>query len=325
MPFIIERNDISKMKVDVIVNSTSKNGIKRGGAEAAIIEAGGPKLHQARLNLENFEVSQAMITKGFNLQAKYVIHTVGPHYVNETSDYLYLRNTYNNVLHVARSAKCQSIAFPLISSGLFGYPKRIALQIAEEVITQFLLYNEMDIHLVVYDDESYLSSLALYNDVTQYIDDNLIYEANYNEAVNISKTAHYSPAMETANLQELENRLSCIDEGFSKTLIKLIENSRQKNSVIYTRANVDKKLFSKIKNNPDYHPSKNIAIAFAVALKLNLEETKDFIERVGYALSSAIVFDLIIEYCINKKIYNIHKINELLYDKDQPLLGSTMI
>jgi hypothetical protein len=122
----------------------------------------------------------------------------------------------------------------------------------------------------------------------------------------------------------LENRLSNIDEGFSKTLLQLIRASGEKNSIVYNRANVDKRLFSKIKNNENYQPSKNSAIAFAIALKLNLDETKDFLARAGYALSSSIVFDVIIEYCIKNGIYDIFTINELLYDKDQNLLGSTM-
>lgn len=323
MPFIIIRSDITNMNVDAIVNSTSKEGKNPGGAEGVIMQQAGSGLFDARLDIGDIEVSQAMLTKGFDLPAKYVIHTLGPWFENETDDYMLLKSTYSNVLQVAKSAKCESIAFPLISTGLFGYPKRFALKIAEEVITEFLEQNDMHIFLVVYDDESYMSSLELFNDVSSYLKENLIYEKDV-----IMKNAsmmHESIIRNMADIPTLDNRLYDIDEGFSKTLLKLIEDSREKNSTIYNRANVDKKLFSKIKNTEDYHPSKNIAIAFAIALKLNLEETSDFLERAGYALSNSIIFDVIIEYCIKNEIYDIFTVNEILYDKDQNLLGSTMI
>ena len=322
MPFIIVRNDITNMNVDAIVNSTSIDGKYTGGAEGTIMALGGPELYNARLDIGDIKVTQAMLTKGYDLHAKYVIHTFGPWKEIETEDYSLLRNTYRNVLQVAKSAMCESIAFPLISTGLFDYPKRLALKIAEEVITDFLAVNDMHIFLVVYDRESYLSSLELYADVSAYIEDNLIYEKD----IMMYKSAmmHDINYNDMDVSKELENRLSVIDEGFSKTLIQLIDESGEKNSIVYNRANVDKRLFSKIKNNKEYQPSKNIAIAFAIALKLNLEETEDFLARAGYALSNSIVFDVIVEYCIKNKIYDIFTINELLYDKDQNLLGSTM-
>ena len=319
MPFTIIKDDITNIEVDAIVNSTSSTGEIPGGAEASIFEESGPDLHQARLEIGTLEVTQAMLTKGYNLLSKYVIHVLGPKYENESDDLLQLKDTYDNVLQVARSAKCRSIAFPLISTGFFGYPKKTALKVAEDVIMDFLSKEEMDIYLVVYDDESYLSSLELYNDVSEYIDDNLIYEKELR-----TSDAYYSfDSLE--EVEKLENRLTNIDEGFSNTLMKLVEDSKEKSFAIYTRANVDKKLFSKIKNNRDYHPSKNVAVAFAIALRLNLEETKDFIERAGYTLSKSMVFDVIIEYCITHNIYDIFTINEILYDKDQALLGSKML
>jgi len=319
MPFTIMRDDITNIEVDAIVNSTSATGEIPGGAEAAIFSEAGPKLHQARLDFGTLEVTQAMLTKGYNLLSRYVIHVLGPRYENESDDLSQLKDTYDNVLQVAKSAKCHSIAFPLISTGLFGYPKKSALKVAEDAIMEFLSKEEMDIYLVVYDDESYLSSLELYNDVSQYIDDNLIYERDINT---LDEHVSYKYI---AGFEKLENRLTNIDEGFSNTLMKLIEDSKEKNSAIYTKANVDKKLFSKIKNNTEYHPSKNVAVAFAIALRLNLEETKDFIERAGYTLSKSMVFDVIIEYCITHHIYDIFTINEILYDKDQTLLGSKML
>lgn len=322
MPFIILRNDIVDMQVDAIVNSTSRDGYYSGGAEASMMMIAGEELQQDRNDLGIIKVTEAKISKGYNLKSKYVIHTVGPFFENETPDYLLLSNTYSNVLKKALEAGCESIAFPLISTGLLGYPKKLALRIAEAVIKDFLTEYDMNIYLLVYDNESYLSSVELFNNVTEYLDDNL--ESKADMRMFNASIMHKKMSDSFQDYINLENRLTDIDEGFSKTLMKLVECSGEKTVTIYSKANVDKKLFSKIKNDENYHPSKNIAIAFAIALNLNLEETEDFLERAGYALSKSIVFDVIIEYCIINEIHDIFTVNEILYDKDQRLLGSSM-
>lgn len=316
MPFIIVRNDILNMEVDAIVNSTSSTGIIAGGTERKLIDKAGDILYKSRIDLGDIGVAENKISPAYGLLSKFVIHTVCPFYDEAPEDEGLLKLTFINILETAKASKCSSLALPLIGTGFYSYPKRLALQIAEDAIKEFLEENEMYVYLVVYDDESYLSSKELFNNVTDYLDRNLLLDAEMFVRSKIMKAS--------SDMEHLDNRLDEIDEGFSKTLLRLIEESGEKNSTIYHRANVDKRLFSKIKNNVHYHPSKNIAIAFAIALKLNLDETEDLISRAGYALSRSIVFDLIIEYCISKKIYNIFTINEILYDKDQDLLGSSI-
>lgn len=113
-----------------------------------------------------------------------------------------------------------------------------------------------------------------------------------------------------------------LDEGFSETLLRLIDRTGKKDSEIYRKANVDRKLFSKIRNNVDYRQSKPTAVAFAIALELDLEETKDFLARAGFALSHSSKFDIIVEYFIKEKNYNVFDLNEVLFLYDQPLLGA---
>jgi len=316
MPFKIVRSNIIDMNVDVIVNSTSENYDYVGGAEQEILDKGGNDLYTDRVNLGSIYVSESRYTKGYRLLSDYVIHTVGPTWLNEGNEPVLLRKTYRNVLSMAKALNCDSIAFPLISTGTFGFPKKEALEIAQDVIKEFLEDNEMMIYLVVYDQESFILSQELFNEVEEYLEDNFESEE---EIMQLNRMQYKS-----FSEKSLLNRLSDIDEGFSKTLLKLIEDIGEKPSTIYKRANVAKQLYSKIKLNPDYHPSKQIAIAFSIGLKLNLDETNDFIERAGYVLSNSIKFDVIIEYCVDNEVYDVYEVNYILFDNDQNLLGSTM-
>ncbi len=228
-----------------------------------------------------------------------------------------LVSCYKNSLLLAKQYDCNTVAFPLISSGAFGYPKDKALKTATETISEFLLENEMLVYIVVFDKKAFTISKKLFCDIKQYIDDN--YVDAYVGQMNFRLSAPMC-AMEKS-LTPLEERLEQIDESFSQMLLRKIEEKGLKDSECYKKANIDRKLFSKIKSNVNYKPSKTTAIAFAISLELDLRETKDMLMKAGYALSRSNKFDIIIEYFISNKNYNIFEINEALFAFDQSLLG----
>lgn len=338
MPFEIVRNDITKMAVDAIVNTANPKPVVGAGTDSRIHEKAGPKLLKARQGIGSIGVGCAAITPAFDLHAKYVIHTVGP--VWEDGNYgeeMLLRNCYDNSLKLALERSCESIAFPLISTGNYGFPKDRALQIAIAAFSEFLLEYEMQIYLVVFDHTSFKLSEKLFQSVASYIDENYVdicAKATYSESRRVMRRQAEADRYErSASICEdfapcamkvlsLENMLRGADAGFTETLLKLIDKTGKKDSEIYKKALLSKQHFSKIRNNPDYKPTKPTAIALALALELNLEETKDLIGRAGYALTNSSKFDLIIRYFIENKNYNIVEINLALYEFDQALLGN---
>ena len=192
----------------------------------------------------------------------------------------------------------------------------------------------MTVYLVIFDCKTYQISGKLFADIAEYIDDHYVdahtdlrrerlrrMSVLESRAEAICESAMPTPMMAPMAVNGLDDLLAHLDAGFSETLLKLIDRSGKKDAEVYKKANVDRKLFSKIRNNPDYKPSKSTAIAFAIALELNLDETRDLIARAGYALSASSKFDIIIEYFIGQKKYDIFEINEALFAFDQSLLG----
>ena len=248
-----------------------------------------------------------------------------------------LVSCYRTSLALAKEHGCETAAFPLISSGVFGYPKDQALRVAVDTIGEFLMENDMTVYIVIFDRAAYQISGKLFSDIAEYIDDHYVdahtdsrrerlyrlRRLEMEESLACEKSAApCAPVAVGAAGGRLDDLLNDLDAGFSETLLMLIDRTGKKDSEIYKKANVDRKLFSKIRNNPDYKPSKTTAIAFAVALELDLEETRDFIARAGFALSHSNKFDIIIEYFIKQKKYDIFEINEALFAFDQSLLGA---
>ena len=329
MPLIIVRNDITKMSVDAIVNAAKESLLGGGGVDGCIHRAAGPELLQECRTLGGCRTGEAKITGAYRLPCKYVIHTVGPVWNGgKYGEREQLASCYRTSLALAKERGCETMAFPLISSGVFGYPKDQALRVAVDTISEFLAENDMTVYIVIFDRAAYQIGNKLFADIAAYIDDHYVdahtdfrRERMRRMGVVESRmlTAYEDAPMAASGLDEA---LAHLDTGFSETLLKLIDRSGKKDAEVYKKANVDRKLFSKIRNNPDYKPSKPTAVAFAIALELNLDETCDLIARAGYALSASSKFDVIIEYFIRQKKYDIFEINEALFAFDQSLLGA---
>ncbi len=452
MSFNIVRNDITKVSADAIVNTANPGPVYAGGTDAAVYAAAGAEaLLEERKKIGDIAVGQSAVTPAFALNAKYIIHTVGPEWTDgKHGEKDAVRDCYENSLKLAKELGCESIAFPLIATGVYGFPKDEALKIAVSVFSEFLLKEDMEITLVVFDKESFILSDKVFSGVDEYIDDNYVenrldaeYEAEgpffdaiclsdavcekpedagaagaagtsggglrnlfgmlgkrgrKNESVSLresaaknkatddfsddgaeecseepcpaedmddgavdrkaaspdaffggsmpaaaraSRTMQIAPAFDESALSKSSARLSGVtaaggkleqkrslddlmanvSETWQESLFRLIDEKGYTDTEVYKRANVDRKLFSKIRSNTDYQPKKITAVAFALALNLNLDETKDLIGRAGYALSPSSKFDLIIEYFIENEVYDTYTINLALFEHDQPLIG----
>ena len=338
MPFEIVRNDIVNMQVDAVVNTANPNPVIGSGVDSGIHKKAVHELLVARQKIGCIDFGDAAITPGFDLDARYVIHTVGPVWKDGSHrEEQILSSCYRNSLTLAKEHECESIAFPLIATGNYGFPKPLALQIAVREISTFLLENEMQVYLVVFGKEAFALSEKLFKSVSSYIDENYIRSKTFDE---YGTESMYGSRLEIRRIREQEcfdmsvgvaipidsddwgQLLKDLDAGFSETLLQLIDRTGKKDSEIYKKANVDRKLFSNIRNNMDYRPSKTTALAFAFALELDVDETKDFISRAGFALSHSSKFDVIVEYFLVNGNYNVFELNEVLFAIDQPLIGA---
>lgn len=334
MPLEIVRNDITKMKVDAIVNAANESLLGGGGVDGCIHRAAGPGLLEECRTLGGCRTGKAKITGGHKLPAKYVIHTVGPVYRDgKQGEKELLESCYRESLALASAHGCETVAFPLISSGIYGYPKDQALKVAIDIISSFLLENDMNVYIVIFDRKAYMISEKLFSDISEYIDDNYVEKHTEPKAerlrrqkLNLFKAGMICSTSAVCNLSicpdELKDILKQTDESFSQMLLRKIDEKGMTDAQCYKKANIDRKLFSKIRSDKFYKPSKPTVIAFAIALELSLDETEDMLRKAGFALSHSNKFDIIIEYFINRGIYNIFEINEVLFAFDQNLLGA---
>ena len=241
-----------------------------------------------------------------------------------------LESCYRESLALAKEHDCETVAFPLISSGVYGYPKDQALKVAIDVISDFLLENDMTVYIIIFDKVAYKISEKLFSDIAEYIDDNYVDEhTDYRrESMRMNMPMQLIMADEICECKslfaedDLDSKLKQIDESFSQMLLRKIDEKGMTDAECYKKANIDRKLFSKIRSDVNYKPSKSTAIAFAISLELPLEETEEMLKKAGFALSHSNKFDIIIEYFISKGNYNIFEINEALFAFDQSLLGA---
>ncbi len=349
MPLQIVRNDITKMKVDAIVNAANESLLGGGGVDGSIHRAAGPELLAECRTLHGCRPGDAKITGAYRLPCQYVIHTVGPRWHGGLQrEWETLVSCYRSALSLAQEHGCESAAFPLISSGAFGYPKDQALRVAVDTIGEFLLHHDMTVYLVVFDRKSYQISSRLFSDIAACIDDQYVARQPYRrpDRGDDEPRIQYSLRDERDASEErirswlgeadgaprapwtvreplsLDDALKRLDESFSEMLLRKIRESGMTDAACYKKANIDRKLFSKIKNDKHYQPSKSTAIAFCLALELPMGEMRDLLSKAGYAMTHASKFDIIVEYFVRRGNYNVFEINEALFAFDQSLIGA---
>jgi len=333
MPLRIIRDDITRVKADAIVNAANSQLRAGGGVCGAIFAAAGEaELSQACRAIGYCPTGQAVITPGFQLPAKFVIHAVGPVWQGgQHGERELLASCYQAALELALAHRLRSIAFPLISTGIYGYPKAEALQVAIRVIGAFLLEHDMTVTLVVYDGASFAISEKLFSSIAAYIDDRYLDEhPDYRRSRQMMSFELSESMAEPIDMmmsqvkasRSLDDLVKHPDETFSQMLLRLIDEKGLTDAVVYKRANIDRRHFSKIRGDSQYQAKKATALALAIALELNLDETRDLLARAGYALSRSSKMDIIIEYFLTEGNHNIFEINEALFAFDQPLLGA---
>ena len=326
MPFQIIRNDIAKVSADAIVNTANPKPVVGSGTDSAIYKAAGEnKLLAARQAIGNIEPGQAVHTPAFRLKAKYIIHTVGPVWVDgKHGEKDILRSCYANSLALTDKLKCKSVAFPLISSGAYGFPKDTALDVALSEIGKFLLTHDMNITLVVFDKTAFELSEKLMGEKERFHGNlrmstrSMLFEEERRHALSQSQGAGIFPDVAKKNLSET---VGSAGQTFQEKLFELIDKSGMDDVTVYKKANIDRKVFSRIRSKRDYKPKKKTAVAFAIALELDLPTTIDLLARAEIAFSQSNLFDLIIAYFITHGVYDMFEINAALFQYDQPVLG----
>ena len=422
MPFKIVRNDITMMNTEAIVNTANDKPIVGTGCDFAVYNAAGydELLSYRREKIGPVKEGEVFITPGFHLPAKYIIHAVSPLYIDGSHrEEELLRSCYRKSLALAAARGIRSIAFPLISTGGFGYPKEEGMRIAVDEIHAFLLHSDMQIFLVVFDEKATRMGRNLYPDLEAYIDRNYVverFEAEYDgtgydsdhgrtgylaelseagysadfdaypdapmnapkpfskndlgigrraereknrrfgdhkarrvftgskpawlrsektefaeESPKAGRPVHESYTAELSldedlAIEEMERKLAermkHMSDTFPEYLLYLIREKGMTNADVYKRAIVDKKVFSKIKNNPEYHPQKLTALCLCIGAKLNMDEARDLLARAGYALSPCDKTDIIFSYFIEHGIYDMIELDIQLEEHGLPCIIS---
>ena len=353
MPFRIIRNDITKVRADAVVNSANPDPEVGTGADSAVYEAAGKDLMLAeRKKIGAMKPGEAAVTPAFHLPAKYVIHTVGPVWIDgKHGEFDVLRSCYRKSLLLAEHLGCGSIAFPLIATGNYGFPKDKALDIALAVIRDHLEYSELNVTLVVFDRSAYQTASGLTEQIEEFIDENYVgsqTEVEYgsqagplsdhvlprrrgnrreeavlseesfrDSAPAFPRPARFGKKKEKASLEDIVNNLG---ESFQKRLLRMIDERGMTDPEVYKRANLDRKLFSKIRCSEDYIPKKKTIVALAIALRLNLDDTRDLLASAGLLLTNNSKSDLIVIFCLENGIYDIYEVNALLFKFGEPVL-----
>lgn len=315
MPFLMIRNDITKVAADAIVNPANRNLLQGSGTSRAIYQAAGEQeLTAACEAIGRCDLGRAVCTPAFGLPAKYIFHAVCPAWhgggFGEAEQ---LAGAYHSALELAAEYHCESVAFPLLSSGNYGYPKEQAFRIAVDTITQYVMEHDLTVYLVLYDRDSLAVSRKLFASVEEYIDDH--YVAQNDESYGFGRRrrelserrrlleedvavpmlgAVPAPAAAPRTARSLESLMDNLGESFTTRLLRLIDERGLKDSTVYRQSNISRQHFSKIQCNRDYNPKKKTVLAFAVGLHLSEDETIDLLKSAGYAFSDGSKRDWIV-------------------------------
>ena len=342
MPFNIIRNDIVSMEVDAIVNAANPE-LKHGGGVCGRIfyAAGAEEMTKACDVIGRCEPGSAVITPGFNLPAKFVIHTVGPiWHGGKQGEEQILRSAYRSSLELALEHGLESVAFPLISSGVYGYPYEEAFAVALDEINRFLFQHDMDVTLVMFDQTAFALGFKLRSDIESYIDDHYVDEhldrnrrrreqnipppsarKVFEESTQVYQALpHYGQAL-CQPADEIPGFEFRKEKTFSEAVLNLIDAKGMTDTDAYKRSNIDRRLFSKIRTNASYAPSKSTVLALTIGLRLSVQDAKDLLARAGFAFSPCDKRDLIVRYFLEMGDHDIARVNAALYDFDQSLLG----
>ncbi len=340
------RQDITKLEVDAIVNAANTTLLGGGGVDGCIHRAAGPELLEECKMLGGCDVGEAKITKSYNLPCKYIIHTVGPRWLGGTrNERGLLKTCYKNSLCLAKEYDCKTIAFPVISSGAYGYPWEDALRVADESISEFLNDNDMTVYIVIWGKETRTISEDRFWDIAKYIDDKQVENKikktgkylNSKEVFKHSASAGLAGSLvdhcfslsksvlKKQHNKNLDEYIADCDESFQEMLLRKIDEKIDKKQFrndadCYNKARIDRKLFSKIRKDKLYQPKKSTVILFAIALELSLNETNEMLEKAGYILSNSKKSDRIISFFIKNGIYDIFEINCALFEYEQKQL-----
>lgn len=323
MPLKIIRNDITQVKADAIVNTANPYPKYASGTDRAIYEAAGAKqLLAQREKIGTIHQGKVAVTDAFALPARFIIHTVGPNWKGGNhGEFDVLRACYDNSLQKAYDLGCESVAFPLIATGVYGFPKDQALSIAVSCISSFLMNHEMLVLLVVFDRSSYQLSTRFMDEVQSFIDEATVSVKNAREYIGGRYNrweAMAEPVMYQSSFQDDLSFFQPSEDtmSFQEKMFEIMDEKGLVSTDVYKAANIDRKLFSKIQCNKDYHPKKKTAMAICIALRLNLEQAKDLLARADWAFSPNKKMDLVIIAAITHQEYDINVINEVLFALD---------
>lgn len=338
MPFSIVRNDIARVRADVLVNAANERLMAGGGVCGAIFDgAGAREMAAACAQIGRCPTGSAVVTPGFDLPCRWVVHAVGPVWRGGThGERELLRSCYRSVFAEVARLGAASVAVPLISAGIFGYPVREALDVARVEASAFLDdHPDVEVTLVVFTRDVVAQGVALLGELREYVDDAYVENSPhlYDRSAELRElcapeaypTAAPAPAptpSAPAAPDELAERLAHLDASFSDALLALIDERGLTDAQVYRRANLSRQLFSKIRSKPDYRPSKPTAVALALALGLTLPQTQELLAHAGLTLSRSSKFDVIVEFYLARGVHDVMTVNEALFAFDQPLLGS---